>query len=311
MSPAGSEAITAPQGPGTVKTIVVLGAGIIAVSCAAIFIRLCDDVPSLVIAAFRLGIASLALLAFTALKGDTPWRIARRDMLLSLAAGIFLALHFITWISSLKYTSVASSVVIVTTNPVFVAIFSFLFLKERQPAELISGAVLCVAGSALIALGDGGIAGLAAAGSRADTGDALALAGAVAGSGYIIAGSRVRERIDTIPFITIVFTIAAVILLAVCLALGTPFGGYRSSSYFFMVLLALVPQLIGHTAFIWALGHLRAGMVAVTILGEPVGATILAWFIFGETVGAVQFAGMMLIFSAIVITSRKGGKVPS
>ena len=301
----------APQGPGTVKTIVVLGLGIVAVSCAAIFIRLCDDVPSLVIAAFRLGIASLALLAFAALKGDTPWRIARRDMLLCLAAGIFLALHFITWISSLKYTSVASSVVIVTTNPVFVAVFSFLFLRERQPAELISGAVLCVAGSALIAIGDGGIAGLAAAGSHAVTGDALALAGAVAGSGYIIAGSRVRERIDTIPFITIVFTIAAVILLAVCLALGTPFGGYRSSSYFFMVLIALVPQLIGHTAFIWALGHLRAGMVAVTILGEPVGATILAWFIFGETVGAVQFAGMMLIFSAIVITSRKGGKVPS
>lgn len=255
-----------------------------------------------------MGIASVVLCTYSAIKGYTPWRIGTRDMLYCLAAGIFLSIHFITWITSLKYTSVASSVVLVTTNPIFVAVFSAVFFGEKHPFELVLGVALCVAGGILIALGDQGTAGFVTQGSRALTGDILALTGAAAGSGYIIAGSRVRGRMATVPFITLVYTICAVILIAITMTAGIPAGGYRPSSYLFMVLLALIPQLIGHTSFMWALGHLKAGMVAITILGEPVGATILAWLIFGETVGGIRLMGMVLIFAAIYVSSRKGMK---
>ena len=288
-----------------IRTIITLCVGIVAISFAAIFIRFCDDVPSIMIATYRLGIASCIMLFFSLTRG-VSFRIPARDLFLSVAGGIFLGLHFITWIASLKYTSVASSVVLVTTNPIFVGIFSWLILREKQHGEIIVGTILCLIGSVIIAAGDSGLHALALLDRRALTGDALALVGAVMASAYLITGSRVQERLDILTYITIVYTTSALFLVVISLATGASFTGYRSSSYLYLFLLAVIPQLVGHTSINWALRHLRTGMVAISILGEAIGATILAFLFFSETVSAAQVAGMVLIFTAIVIASKKG-----
>lgn len=290
------------------KTVTVLLAGIVSISFAAIFIRFCDDVPSIMIATWRLSAASVILLTYSWLRGRSFHKVTREDIILSLFGGLFLALHFILWITSLKYTSVASSVVLVTTNPIFVGIFSYFFLKEKQNIELVIGIILCMIGSVLIGVGDGGFEGLAIADREALWGDILALAGAVMASGYLMVGSKAREKLDILTYITIVYTVAALILIVLSLVFTIPFTGYRSSSYLYMVLLAIIPQLIGHTAFNWALRHIKASMVAITILGEPIGATILAFLFFSESVSRFQFIGIVAIFAAILIASRKGKK---
>ena len=291
-----------------IKTVAVLLAGIISISFAAIFIRLCDDVPSIMIAAYRLTAASVILLAFFRLRGHTFKKVSREDFILSLLGGLFLALHFILWITSLKYTSVASSVVLVTTNPIFVGIFSYFFLKEKQHIELLIGIILCFMGSILIAAGDSGFERLIIVNREALLGDILALAGAIMASGYLLVGSKAREKLDILTYITVVYTVAALILIILSLVLDIPFTGYRNSSYLYMVLLAIVPQLIGHTAFNWALKHIKASMIAITILGEPIGATILAYLFFNESVSRFQLIGVVAIFAAILISSRKGEK---
>ena len=290
-----------------VRTITILSVGIISISFAAIFVRFCDDVPAIMIAAYRLGVASLILLVFSRIRG-VSFRIPGKDVLLSIAGGVFLGLHFIFWITSLKYTSVASSVVLVTTNPIFVGIFSYFILKERQHREIIAGTILCLIGSVVIAAGDSGIHSLILLDEKALVGDALALVGAVMASAYLLTGSRVRERLDILTYITIVYTTSAIFLAGVSLLMGISFTGYRSSSYMYMILLAVIPQLVGHTSINWALKHLRAGMIAISILGEAIGATILAYLFFGETVNSSQIVGMVLIFAAIIIASGKGRK---
>ncbi|MBW2561668.1 MAG: EamA family transporter, partial [Deltaproteobacteria bacterium] len=275
-----------------VRTITILSIGIISISFAAIFVRFCDDVPAIMIATCRLGVASLVLLAFSGIRG-VSLRIPRKDLFLSIAGGVFLGLHFIFWITSLKYTSVASSVVLVTTNPIFVGIFSYFLLKERQHGEIIAGTILCLIGSVVIAAGDSGIHSLILLDEKALVGDVLALVGAVMASAYLLTGSKVRERLDILTYITIVYTTGAIFLVGASLLTGTPFTGYRSSSYMYMVLLAVIPQLVGHTAINWALKHLRAGMIAISILGEAIGATILAYLFFTETVSTFQLVGMV------------------
>ncbi len=291
-----------------IRAVSILFIGIVSISFAAIFIRLCSDVPAITIATYRLCIASCILLVFSSIKGFSLRKLSGRDLLLSLAGGVFLGLHFISWTMSLKYTSVASSVVIVTTNPVFVGIFSWLFLKEKQHKEIIAGTALCLLGSIVIAAGDSGFHSLVLLDKKALWGDFLALMGAIMGSAYLLTGSKVRERLDILTYITIVFTTSALFLLVTSLVMGVPFTGYRPASYMYMVLLAVIPQLVGHTSINWALEHLRAGMIAISILGEAIGATILAYFFFGESVSAFQIAGMALIFTAIVIASFKGSK---
>jgi drug/metabolite transporter (DMT)-like permease len=140
------------------------------------------------------------------------------------------------------------------------------------------------------------------------TGDMLALLGAVMASGYLIIGSKMREKMDTFSYILIVYTITAFIVLLVVFLGSYPALGFKSSSYTSVVLLAIVPQLIGHTSFNWVLKHLKTSMVAITILGEPIGASILAYLFFSESISIMQFAGMLAIFTAIIIASRKGSK---
>jgi drug/metabolite transporter (DMT)-like permease len=291
-----------------VRTFAGVSIGIIAISFASIFIKFCDDVPSIMIATYRLTLSSIILLIIAKSKGIRLSSFNKKHLLLGMLGGLFLSLHFSFWISSLKFTSVASSVVLVATNPIFVGIFSYLFFKEKQPTELILGIVLSFSGSIILAVGDSGLQGLTVQNPSFLLGDILAFLGAIMASGYLVVGSKLREEMDVLSYTSMVYTFSAFFLLIASISLGLPFAGYKQSSYFYMVLLAIIPQLIGHTAFNWALKHLKASMVAITILGEPIGASILAYIILGETIKSFQSIGIILIFLAIIIASIKGKK---
>jgi drug/metabolite transporter (DMT)-like permease len=291
-----------------VKTFAGLSVGIIAISFAAIFIKFCEDTPSLMIATYRLVISSVILLVIAKSRGIRFSKLTKTQLLMGMLGGMFLALHFSFWISSLKFTSVASSVVLVSTNPIFVGMFSYLFLGETQPIELVAGIVLSFSGSIILAAGDSGLRGLTINKPSYLLGDTLALLGAIMASGYLMVGSKMRQEMDVLSYASIVYSFSALFLLITSFSSGVPFTGYRSSSYVFMVLLAIVPQLIGHTSINWALRHLKTSMIAITILGEPIGASILAYFIFQETISSFQGVGIILIFLAIIIASRRARK---
>jgi drug/metabolite transporter (DMT)-like permease len=277
--------------------IILLLLGIIAISTASIFIKLCDA-PALIISTYRMVLASLILMPWASYqKVWKGWE--KKDVAWLIFSGILLSLHFASWIASLKYTSVASSVVLVTTHPIFVGIGSWLFLKERLGLNLIIGIGFSVIGSGLIGYGD------IALSKEALMGDGLALLGALAASGYFLVGRKMRKNQDLLSYIFPVYSTAGLVLIIFSLFFQKPFFGYSPTTYLFFFLLALIPQLIGHTTFNWALKYLPASMVAITILGEPIGSTILAYFILGEGLTTWKILGGILIFSGILIALKK------
>jgi drug/metabolite transporter (DMT)-like permease len=246
-------------------------------------------------------LASLMLMPFACYK--KTWRgWERNDMRWFFLSGLFLSLHFAFWIASLKYTSVASSVVLVTTHPIFVGIGSWLFLKEQMGMKLILGIVLSVLGSGLIGYGD------RIWSEEALMGDGLALLGAIAASGYLLVGRKMRKDQELFSYIFPVYSTAGLILILLSLIFQKSFGGYSPSTYLYLFLLALIPQLIGHTTFNWALKYLPVSMVAVTILGEPIGSTILAYLILGESLTILKVLGGISIFVGILIALEKRTK---
>jgi drug/metabolite transporter (DMT)-like permease len=277
----------------------VLGMGIVAVSTASVFIRYAQvDAPSLTIAAFRLGLASLILLPLAWLRHGREFReLNAGDWLWALASGGFLAIHFATWITSLEYTTVASSVVLVSTSPLWVALTARLFLKERLTSRLLTGLLLAMAGSFVISIAEA----RSGVSSRPLLGNALALAGALAVSGYWLIGRRLRRHISLVPYVTMVYGFAALVLLAAALLLRQPLAGFKTSTYAWLLLLALLPQLLGHSSFNWALEHLPAAYVAVATLGEPVGAALLAYLLLGETPHPLKLAAAAVILAGIYL----------
>jgi drug/metabolite transporter (DMT)-like permease len=280
-----------------VSLLFLIPIGILAVSTASIFIKLCDA-PALIIATYRMVFASLILLPY-ALYKRTGRAWGKKEIGWLILSGFFLSLHFAFWIASLKYTSVASSVVLVSTHPIFVGIGSRLFLRERMGFYLILGIGLSVLGSAFISYGDMALS------ERALMGDGLALLGAITASGYFLVGRKMRKSQDLFSYILPVYSTAAVALIAFSLAFREAFWGYSPSTYFYLLLLALIPQLIGHTTFNWALKYLPVSMVAITILGEPIGSTILAYFILGEGLTSWKVLGGVLILAGILIALRR------
>lgn len=290
---------------------------ILAVSTASIFIRFAQrEAPSLVIAALRLTFASLALAPVALTRHREELRkLTRGELLLGLLAGAFLAVHFATWISSLEYTSIASSVVLVSTGPLWVALFSPIFLKEPLTRPVLAGMTLALAGGTIIGLSDSCSISLQGSGlacppfsefvqGRAFLGNFLALAGAWAVAGYLMIGRRLRGGMRLVPYIFIVYGIAAVVLLGFMRVAGQSPIGFSASTYVWILLLALVPQLIGHSTYNWALRYLPAALVSVTTLGEPIGSAILAYFILREAPTALTIVGGVLILGGIYVSAR-------
>ena len=287
--------------PRSARLYLAMAAGILCISTAAPLIKACSDAPPAVIAAARLGIASCLLIPIAAFfKGRQLYAAPAGSWKYVLLAGIFLSAHFLSWITSLKHTSVVSSVVIVTTNPIFVGVASYFLFRERMHRGLIMGIVLAVLGGLLIALSDMG----KGAHPASLYGDFMALCGAAMASSYWLAGRKLRRRMDALTYVTGVYAVAAVILVGVALAEDHSFLGYRPRTYLCFVALAVIPQLLGNTTFNWALRHVSATTVAVFILGEPIGAGILAYLFLQESVSLLQTLGSGLILFGIVTAVR-------
>ncbi len=289
---------------------VVLGAAVLIVSSAAILIRVAqaEGVNSITIAAWRLTIAAALLWPLAWAKSSKEISaLTRRDWLLGGAAGIFLALHFAAWISSLGFTSVASSTALVTTNPIWIALVSFLFFREQLGRWLVFGIAAAILGSALIFLSDARLVE-GSGGSNPMLGNALAVVGSLTVCGYLLIGRRLRKTMSLLPYIWLVYSSAALALLLTAVLSGAALHGFSSLAWVCLIALALGPQLLGHSAINWALKHVSATFIAITILGEPIGSALLAWLIFGERFAPLQLTGFAMLLAGIYLAARGEGR---
>lgn len=278
--------------------------GVIAVSTSAIFVKLATEAPAAIIANYRLLFAVIIMSPIIIMKHRHEFKlIDKKDWMLSAFAGIFLAAHFILWFESLNYTSVASSVVLVTLQPIFAFLGTYLFFKERfSPAAVIS-MFIALFGSVIISWGDFQISGMAL------LGDILAILGAITITAYFLLGQRVRKQLSLMTYTFIVYSISSITLIIYNVALQNPFWGYPANHWWIFLALAIFPTFFGHTLFNWALRWLSTSTISMGIVFEPIGATILAYFILGEQVNASQWLGGTIVliglFLFIVSTSRK------
>lgn len=278
----------------------VLLTGVAAASTASTFIRLAQaDLPSLAVAAWRLTLASLLLAPVALLTRRAELRsLTRREWGLALASGVFLALHFAAWISSLAYTSVAASMVLVSTSPLFVGLISHFLLNQPLPRRLLLGIAVAFVGSIVIGVDDLG------AGTRPFLGDLLALAGGVTVAGYFLIGQRLRTRLSLVGYVFPVYGTAAVVLMLTALVSGVQLTGYAPGAWRWLVLLALVPQIVGHSSLNWALQHLPATYVSLAVLAEPIASTLLAWWVLQEVPTLAGVVGGLLILVGLAVAGR-------
>jgi drug/metabolite transporter (DMT)-like permease len=290
----------------------ILGSGVLAMSSAAVFIRVAQGlgVPSLVIAAYRLSIATF-LLSFIAVPRHA-WadyvKLNIRQIALLVASGLLLGLHFASWITSLAHTSVASSVVLVSTTPLWIGLLSPLLLREATPRLTWLGMLLAIAGGVVIAL-----AGGSGGGRMTLWGNLLALVGAWFMAGYLMIGRGVRARLPLLSYLWLVYGTAAVLLIVWSAASGLRLFGYSRQVWLLMLALGLIPQLFGHSAANYAVRRMSASSVAVIILGEPIGSTVLAMLLLDEWPGEWQLIGGGIILAGIVLASlaeeKRGARV--
>ena len=278
--------------------VVGLAVGLVSVSLGAIFFRLADA-PPLVESAYRTGLATLILLPLA-------WARHRRELLavsrsqlgLALLGGAMLAIHFAAWTTSLDYTTVASSTVLVSTHPLFVGLLTPFISSDRLTRLTGAGILLSIVGSAIIGWGDMQVGGTAL------LGDGLAVVGALAAALYFLIGRRLRAMLSLLPYIVLCYGMAALLLLGTVLALRLPLVGYTPTTYLALFLVALIPQVIGHSSFNWALGFFSATLVAVVLLGEPILSTLWAYLFLHERPPEALFPGSALILLGVFLAAR-------
>ena len=281
-----------------------LAVGVASVSGAAIFIRLADDAEPLAIAAYRMFLGAVIVAVPTLLRSRRQLGgISCTDLGLLALSGLFLAGHFAVWTTSLTLTSVASSVLLVTTTSVFVAVASHFWLRDRLDRLTIAAIVVSLAGGAFLAFGEWDGA------SRRLLGDALALTGAVLVGAHMLLGRRARTRgIPNLPYITVVYTVAAVLLLFGALIAEVPLTGLPAETYFWIAMAAIFPQAIGHSLINWSLGHVSATNVALAIRAEPIIATLIAIPVLSETPAWTVLPGGGLITLGVYLAIRSDAR---
>jgi drug/metabolite transporter (DMT)-like permease len=283
--------------------LVLLVAGS-AISTGAIFARLADSHP-LVTAAYRMGLAVLLVLPFALVHArEELWSWPRRSWGVVLLSGACLAAHFATWITSLDYTSVANSVVLVNTHLIWVALLTPLITRERVAARTWYSILIALSGMLVITAGMGSTA------SSSLWGDGLALLGGLAASFYLLLGRRLRAEHSLLAYVTVCYGSAALILWTLVLLVGLPVVGFAPGTWWAFIGMALVSQTLGHSSYNWALKYLSAGAVAVALLFEPVGSSLLAWLLFDEALTTSQAAGAALILCAIYLAASRPSRRP-
>lgn len=294
-----AEPLSAARQPTPIRLGLVLGISLVAVSFAAIFIRLADA-PALVVALYRMLIASAVMLPMT-IRALRVSPIRGRALLATVAAGALLALHFATWISSLSFTTVAASVTLAATSPLWAAVIAWLVFGVAPTLSVMFGVLLAVAGAAIIGFGD------VAGGTNPLLGDALALTAGAAAAGYLVLGRSVmRSGVALAAYAGTAYGIAALLLLPLPLIFGLSYVEYPLETFAWIALLALIPQTIGHTGLNYAARHISPTLVATTILAEPIGSGILAFIIFQETPTLGTLIGALVLLLGVVVTIRSG-----
>ncbi len=275
--------------------------GVIALGCSAILIRLADAEP-LAIATYRMCGGALMLLPFTVQSTIDAWKaLSSKEKIIWAGSGIFLAFHFALWIESLSHTSVASSVVLATTNPIFAGIGGIFLLGEKEGRNFWLGVLMAIGGSAMLAYSD--FVGW----EGSFWGNSLALSAAVMASAYMLCGRKLRKKIAVATYVTGCYGFSGVLLLGAALILEHPLGGYSQNTWLLLVAMILGPTLVGHTSINYALGHLYPGKVALAVVGEPLVATALAWWLLHE----VPTLSRLLACTSILIGIVLGGRSKS
>ena len=276
---------------------------VLCVSVGSIFVRLAAA-PALAVAFNRIFLASVVVAPFAAPSLARAWPVltARRRLIL-LASGVSLGVHFATWIASLSYTSVAASVLLVNTAPLFTLFFSWWFLGERASKAVLIAMAVALTGAALIAAGDWGDGGAASL-----KGDALAVAGAVTMSLYHVIGRGLRDALPLPAYVLGVWSTAAATLAVLAATARVPVFGYPARTFALFLALAVVPTVIGHGLVNRSLRHIPAPTVGLFLLGEPIAASILAYAVFGENPGALTIAGGVLVLAALALVVRSEGR---
>lgn len=278
----------------TIHPYIPILIGVISVAMSAIFVKMTTADAG--VTAFYRMLFSILLMSPVFLYSYLPEikKLNRRDWVFSAIAGIFLAFHFILWFESLNFTSVASSTVLVTLQPLFAFAGTYFFFKERLSAKtLISGAV-AITGSIVIAYGDFQVRGSAL------FGDILALIACALITAYLLFGQDVRKRLSLVTYTFIVYGFSTVTLFFYIIVKGASFGPYPKEEWMWFLLLALIPNLLGHTLFNWAVKWVSTNVISIAILFEPVGAAILAYFILGELVSASQIIGGSIVIAGLL-----------
>lgn len=295
------------------RAYVVLALAIAGISFAAPLIRLSHAHP-LTIATWRLAISLAVILPLTMRKGQwRQWRLlSRGELVACVGAGMALALHFWAWNTSVGLTTVAASVVLVNLQPVFVAAGSALWLREPPSARQWLGVSVAILGAIVIVWADLARGGAFGGSSRALLGDALALVGGIAAAAYFLTGRRIRQRLDLWPYVSLVYGACFLSLLVLVAVVGAPLLPQPPREWAIFAALAAGPMLLGHTGMNWALKLLPAYVVNLTVLGEPVGATVLAMIIpgIGEVPSWMTVLGGGMILSGIMVTATKRAKGP-
>jgi drug/metabolite transporter (DMT)-like permease len=278
---------------------------IVAVSFASIFILSCKA-PPLSIAFYRLFFTTLLLVPLILLRKKTRDELRslpRTTILIMIVIGIILAAHFALWISSLKMTSVASSVILVTAHPMLVAPVSFYFLKERLSWINAVGIAISLGGVGVLVIGNYGFAGF---GFDTLEGNILALLGGIAAGLYILGGRTLRRKVSTVTYAFMVYMVGTITLFIICLVLAAPVSDLAVSDYGIILLMAIVSGIFGHTLYNWSLGYIRASVMSVALLGEPIGSSLLAYVIpwIHQIPSTYTIIGGGIILAGIYLTAR-------
>jgi drug/metabolite transporter (DMT)-like permease len=276
------------------KVGLALALAVAAISFAAIFFRKAAPTHELVSACLRLLFAA-AVLSPMAIHAFRSGRVSRRLVRLACLAGVFYAAHFGTWVASLGRTTIAASVTLVTATPLLLGIASLISGRDRLQKRHWMAIGLALVGVITIGGTDFGT------GWRALWGDALALMGAAAMAGYLLVGRRLGDEMNVWAFTAIAAAVGGVLLLLTCVCLGVGVRAASNEALFYLLLAALVPQLIGHTLLTWALRYTRPAIVGIATVGEPVGATLLGWFWLGESVPLGIAIGCSITVMAVIL----------
>jgi drug/metabolite transporter (DMT)-like permease len=294
---------TASNEPQTSAVFAAMFFAVFALASSSIFIAKLEQVPAIVIAFYRMAIATALLMPVAiALKRRELAAFTRRDMALLVLGGVCLAIHFGAWFTSLKYIPIATSVVLVNSHPLLVVIASAVFLGEKPRARSVAGTLVGLAGMLVISR-DALATTQQSESSNALLGDALAVIGALAVVGYFIVGRKARARMSLLGYATPLYAVCSVFLLLWALITRSRLAPYNIGEWAYFVLLAVVPTILGHTVFNWALRHVRPSTISLAFLGEPVVAGLLAFVIFGQRPPLATFIGGALILAGIYLTT--------